>query len=613
MKSFVKMKLLFTILIICASSIGSASVPIMPAEEVKPGMRAVCRTVFQGTTIEEFELEILEIIENYAPRNDVYLVKLTSPNALKTGVVSGMSGSPVYIDGKLIGALAYRFGTFTKEPIGGVTPIQQMLSILEKEKSRTQERAMSAVPQEFPFELVLNFSQSQTELENEFISYVSQGRLTGGTGNVLQPIRLPISVSGLNPDLRPKFSTIMEKMGQQLVQGGSSRGSVDESIPILPGSAVAGIIIDGDVNVSATGTVTWVDEDKILAFGHPFLGSGPISVPFAPAKILTTISSEYNSYKMSQSGKIVGTIHQDRTSGIMGVLNETPEMIPLTLKYISPFDEEYDFNFRLAEDKTVSSIVPYYMWMALYNAVYSARMGAGNYNTTLSGQIHIADHDDIILDNFFAGTSEGEDASASTMEPALLISALMNNKFLVPKIESIDLELRSTLGNNSATIEQAWYDKAQVKPGESIDFNIFIRPYQRELVKLSQKIDIPENLESGIYTIVIGGAGFITRVENSLAPGKFQPHNFSHLVKLLNQRRKNNILTVQLRKPENGKIIYDQEFTGLPPSVLRIMNSKKTDNKTGKLHDVTIVEKQMQVDWDLDGGQLIRIYVTKEK
>ena len=593
--------------------IASGVVPIMPLQEVKPGMKAVCKTVFQGTAVEDFELEIVDIIKNYTPQNDVLLVRLLSSKTQETGVVAGMSGSPVYIDGKLVGALAYRFGIFTKESIGGVTPIEQMLDIFSKEEVREQERSMANIQPEFPLELALNVYTQPDQLEAAFVNTISSHFNTLPAGQGLTPIRIPLSTGGLNIYMNEKFTNLFNQLGFQLVPGGVSGGTSAESPAFEPGSAVAGVIIDGDLNIAGTGTITYVDTDKILAFGHPFFGSGAVNLPLAPAKILTTISSSYASYKMAEALPINGTIHQDRISGILGIIGKEPQMIPVHLTYQSPFHENYHFHFRLAEDKSLSSIMPLFLWLTLYNSLYSARMGDGDFNTQLKGRISIEEYEDVVLDNFYAGTQSGEDVILSTLEIAVATAALMANKFLIPNIKEIELNFQSTLGNKSAEIERIWYDKSQVKPGESINFNIFVRPYLQDIVKLNYNLKIPKNLDQGIYTVLIGGADYVSKFERSFAPAKFDPDNFEHLVKLLNEKRKNNRLSIQLRKPEKGTVIKDQEFTRLPPSILAIMNSKRTSSKTQGLNDVLLFEHQQTVDWALSGGQWIRIRVIKDK
>jgi len=593
-----------------------SATPIMPLSDVRPGMRAICKTIFQGTNVEDFELEIVDIIQNFTPKNDLFLVRLLSPKALETGVVSGMSGSPVYIDGKLIGALAMRFGLFTKEPIGGVMPIEQMMAIFEKENVRGKERSIVGSESEFPIHLAVQAFDDPAPVEAAIIQMFKSGFPVLPASYGLTPIQIPLKVTGFDSKAISKFEHLFKGIGFQLVQGSSATGATNAdsltSYPIVPGGAISGVLADGDIGFSALGTITHTDGNKLLAFGHPFFGSGPVNIPMASAKILMTVSSTYSSYKMSQDGSIVGSIHQDRSSGIMGVIGDTPEMIPVNLKYESPFQEKFEYNFRIAKDKSLNFLTPLILWTSLLNALSSARMGDGNFNTTMSGRIVLSDYDDIVFNNLYSGGEGGADISNSTLEVAIASAALLTNKFAVPKIEKIEVNCRSKLGIKSAKIERVWYDKSRVKPGETVVLNIFIRPNYQPVQKLTHTLKIPEKLEPGLYSIVIGGARYISMMERSFSPGKFRPYDLKHLIRLLNQKRKNDKLCIHLRKIQPGMMVNDQEFSGLPPSILRIMNSKQTSSKAGMLRDRLVLEQSKPMEWVVTGGQWIRIQVVKD-
>ncbi len=604
------------ILLFAAVIAGESSIPIMPLKDIRPGMHGVGRTVFSGTEVEEFELEIIEFYRNYIPKKDIILARLTSPNVLKTGVVSGMSGSPVFIEGKLIGALAYGFGLFPKDPIAGITPIEQMLDIFKCEGVREQERALIGAVLDSSLSLAYLISSEAEKIDALLINVFKQRFFQSSLPAGFTQLPIALKFSGFDNRLLNRFSEAFNQSGFQVVQGGGSAANVSAntvpSIPLLPGGAISGVLLDGDMGISGVGTITYLDGNKVLAFGHPFFGSGAVNIPMAPAKVLTTISSSYSSYKMTEDGSIVGTIHQDRNTGIMGIIGETPDLIPIKLRYESPFQEKLEYNFRMASDKSLNSFLPIILMITLSNAISSARMGDGQFDTHLTGKIELSGYDDIVFDNFYASKNIGEDVALSTRDVAITSMYLVMNKFNNPKIERIDLNFQSTTGSNAAEIEQVWYDKSSLKPGESITLNVFIRPHLRQIQKLTYQIPLPEDIEPGIYSILVGSGDFLSRLEVALSPGKFQPYNFPHLVKLLNQRRKNNQLFIQLRKPTEGTIIDAQEFTQLPPSILAVMNSKKTSSRRNYLRDMPLLELVKPVDWMLQGGHWIRIQVVKK-
>ncbi|MDZ7261750.1 MAG: hypothetical protein ONB05_06565, partial [candidate division KSB1 bacterium] len=537
---------------------------ILPLNEVKPGMQGLCKTVFEGTRIEDFGIEVLEIIKNFYPQKDVILVRLTGPIVEKTGVVSGMSGSPVYIDGKLVGALAYRVGSFQKEPIAGVTPIEQMMEIVSKEKVRQQEMSLKLGGSLFPVELALGLHKNGLE---EF--FLQSLRLKKLVTTSLSPIQTPLVFSGFQGKVIQRFAGFFEELGFIPLQGGYSAEEPSQTTEpgLVPGAPVSGVLIDGDMSLSGTGTITYRDKNQILAFGHSFFDSGPVKLPMAEAKILTTMSSLMSSYKISQITQVVGSIHQDRTTGILGIIGEPPVMIPVTVRYHSPFQETQTFRFRVAEEKSLNSYTPLFLWLALLNAVESARLAEGEYSLNLKGTIQLKDHKAIILDNFFAGsTSATDDVTQATGEVAAVIASLLMNNFKIPKIENIELDFHCQPGKKLAEIEGVWYDKSEVKPGESLNLVIFIRPFQGKIQKIAQKVKIPSQLSSGWLTLWVGSAEYMMNLEKSLTPMKFQPQDFSQLIQLLNTKKKNHILFLQLRKPDKGAIIQGQELPSLPPS-----------------------------------------------
>ncbi|MCI0514786.1 hypothetical protein L0128_16340 [candidate division KSB1 bacterium] len=591
----------------------TAADTILPLSQIRPGARAISKTVFAGARIEEFELEIIDIVKNQTPKNDLILARLTSPNVLKTGVVAGMSGSPVYIDGKLIGALAYSVGIFTKEPIAGITPIEQMFDILKQEDHRDQERTAASGNQPFPLDWIFADEPDGAQRQQQFLACLNQNMNRTANASGLTSIGLPLAFAGFDPRIVTKYANYFTPFGLQPISGGlvTASGAGDSTLTLEAGSAVAGVLLDGDMSIAATGSVTYADAQRVLAFGHPFLGAGAVSFPMAPAKIVTTVSSEYYSYKMSEPGAVNGVFHQDRLAGVLGYIGEKPALVPIRVHYESPFQEKMTYNFRIADDRGLNSLLPLVFLMSVYNAIYTARLGDGDYHTNLSGRIDLADNNDLLFDNFFAGAQRGDDVANAALDVTMSYAALLMNNFCQPKIEGVDLTFRSGLGTKSAKIEQVWYDKAQVKIGESITLNIFIRPYQQAVIKITQEIALPKTLTPGYYLLVVGSGGYVTGFERTFSPGKYNPVDFNHLLKLLNQRRKNNVLLIQLRQPTKGTIIKDQEFTSLPPSVFAVMNSKNTSQAMGQVRDRLLVEKSQALDWELSGGQWIRLNVTK--
>ncbi|MBN1350071.1 hypothetical protein JXJ21_11720 [candidate division KSB1 bacterium] len=585
---------------------------IMPLSEIKPGMKGICKTIFEGPKIEEFNVEVIELMRNIVPHSDVLLVRLSGPNVDKTGVVSGMSGSPVYIDGKLAGALCYRFGVFQKEPLGGVMPIEQMLDLIDKEKYYEHERLAVKSAPNFPLQAALLHEERGSE--TALINWTLQNVSAPVYNPQLSPIKIPLMFSGFHPRIVENHKSLFERYGFQVITGSSSTGIPEErAAPMLqPGSAISGVLVDGDLSVTATGTVTYRNGNEILAFGHPFLGYGPINLPMAHSKILTTMSSLYYSYKMAEVTEILGVFHQDRHPGVMGIIGEKADMFPVTVNYQSPFGAAQTFSFTVAKDRSVHSFTPILLWMGLLSVMESARMSQSDYHTYLTGEIGIKDHDAIKFDDFYGGGFNEDDISQSTLNVVLKAAAVLLNQFKTPDIQYITLNYDCKPGKKAAEITHVWYDQSNVKPGDIVNLLIFVQPHQCEPVKISHKFRIPDKIETGRFSLFVGSRDYVDRLEQRLAPGRFNPQNLDQLIELLNQKRKNNSLIIQLRQVAPGTILKGQEFTSLPPSILMIMDSKKTSDKMNVLRDQLVEEVSLPMEWMLNDGKMIPLLIREK-
>lgn len=298
-----------------------SSQPTIPVSQIHTGMRGVAYTVFQGVKPEPMDVEVLGVLHNVnGPKGDVILVRLHGPKVEYTGVVAGMSGSPVYIDGKLAGALAFRIGEFSKEPIGGVTPIADMLEINALDKSPAEEA--SAI------------KPSVTNVAGKTAAPGDASALSGSVQNfadVLKPIDAPLVFNGFSEDAVRQFAPQFAAAGIVPVMGAGSVSEEKQPEPLEAGSAVSAILVRGDMDIAATCTVTYIDPQRLLACGHPLLQFGSVDLPMNKAQVLATLASPMNSFKIVNTTERAGVFVQDRHTGIMGVFDKQPDMIPVTL------------------------------------------------------------------------------------------------------------------------------------------------------------------------------------------------------------------------------------------------------------------------------------------
>ncbi len=603
----------FVFAFVFITGIHAAGQDILTFGQIQPGMRGVGRTVFTGAQIEEFEFEVLDILPNFHSKRDIILVKLLGEKVEHTGVVAGMSGSPVYIDGKLIGALAYRFGIFTKEPIAGITPIEQMLEIFEHDKVRAEELAlnrgfnpqfleMAAGVREFSWESLLPPQLQQRQA------------LPAGVANIF-PLEVPLVFAGFeNSTLQTAANLFGGGRGWQVVSGAGSAAESENlnATSLQPGSAFSVVLVDGDLGIQATGTVTYCDGNRVLGMGHPFLDFGAVTLPLAEAKILTTLSSAMASTKISAPTRVVGAVHQDRTTGILSVVGETVEMLPLRIRFQSKLQNEVEFNFRIAQDRSLNSFTPLLFALVISDALESARLSFGNATLQMEGKINLKNHRPITLQNHFAGSAPSAfitDGMEATGEIAGVIGALLANDFESPKIESVELNFTSLPKKSLATVQRIEVDKTIVKPGDKIVLTVYVKEFQGKEIKLQRDVLVPDNIESKRLTVFAGSGSLLRQLEFRSAPQKFRPRSFKQLLELLENRRKNNFVFLQLREINRGVLVEGEEFPSLPPSVLSIMNAQKSSGNVVLMRERVLHEENVQLDFSISGGRTIALKV----
>ena len=590
----------------------SWDVDIMPSDAIRPGMRGVGKTVFSGMEIEEFGVEVLDVIKNYYPQRDVILVRLSGEKVEKTGVVAGMSGSPVYIDGKLVGALALRIGNFMKEPICGVMPIEAMLEVAKKEDMREIDEPSPPYDSANFLNAALGIADPNFWLSP--IDFPKSRQISGLT--TIQP---PLLFSGFDNRVEDAFIGDLQKFGFTAMSSGTSSAIDGESVepPFEPGSAISQVLIDGDMSISMSGTVTAVDGNNILAFGHYLFNVGPINLPLARARILATLPSLMASEKMAVSGDIVGSFRQDRLAGVYGVLGAKVPMLPVRVTTRSKVEGEREFNFRMAVDRSLNVLTPFYLRIALISAIVSARLSGGESSLTMTGAITLKNGEKVTLNNFFSAKprfgmfAAFSDAAEAADEVAALLGILLVNDFKAAEIENVNMNVDIIPGQQMSSINSIWCDKSEVKPGESIELIISLRRAEGPLTKLRRKLHIPKDLSTSGIRVLISSATALTENEIQTMRQKYIPTGFEHLVKIIQQRRKNNNLYIQVRARDHGVIIRGEEFDSLPPSIITLMNSRRGSGETSQLRERIIFEKAIPMDCEIVGAKSLSLRVKK--
>lgn len=589
--------------------------PILPLSEIRPGMKGIGKTVFIGHNIEDFGVEVIDKIENFYPQLDVILVRMTGEQAERAGIVSGMSGSPVYINDKLVGALAMRFGDFMKEPIGGIMPIEYMIQAAERENVRHLE-----VQQAFSSLLPKYIESAMCQVEDHFWSDLvttSMHQPFKSTVAYLETIASPLVFSGFRANLIAQYQHIFTSFGFVPVTGGGTLGTADSHERLLPGSAVAQVFIAGDLGIEATGTVTAVAGDKVLAFGHHIFNLGPIDLPLAGAKILTTLPSLMGSTKMAASTQVIGSFRQDRLSGVVGDLSIPPKMTPVRVTIASPADGAREFNFQVALNKPINNLIPFYLRIALIQALTSARLTGGMNSMNLNGTIELGNGKLVEFKDFFSSQQQlgflatGSDAVAASDLVTGYMGALLINDFESPDIRRIDLNTTVQPGEKTAKIKTVSQDRFIAEPGEMITLNAILEDRNGKNQTITTNFRIPKLLDANQLTIFISSAGALTRYEMQANVQKFIPTNFEHLLEILKNRRQNNKLYFQVRVQDQGMLLSGQELQNLPPSVFKVMDSRLQSGATLRVAERILFEKAVATEYVITGAKRLTVRIDK--
>ena len=401
----------------------------MPLDEVKAGMTGTGHTVFQGTELQEFKVHILGVLRNVqGPRRSLILAKLEGGPLADTGVIAGMSGSPVYVDGRLIGAVSYSIGQFAKEPIAGITPIAEMIEATA-ETSRRAPAAQARVDLPVTAETFAAAIRQTSARIGSFaegavdIGSVGVPSSTGGPmAGTLRPIATPLIMSGVTAATRDLVSTIFSGTGLAPVLAGSSGGAdtPKPSGPLRPGDAVGVSLLGGDAEMGATGTVTHVDGSRVYAFGHPFFNFGPTAFPMTRAYIYTSLPSLMSSFKIASLGDVIGTVQQDRATAIAGTLGAGPRVIPINLTLESDRGPRRTFHYSVVDDQLFTPLLTY---VALFNTLGSYERQFGAVTFTVKGKTAFAEHTDLNYEDIFTGDNPIAGASAYVAGPLTMLLA----------------------------------------------------------------------------------------------------------------------------------------------------------------------------------------------
>lgn len=549
----------------------------MPLSQVEKGMKGYGLTVFEGTTVEKFDVEILGVLRNIGPNQNLILAKVDSPVVRRAGIIAGMSGSPVLIDGKVIGALAYAW-QFSREPIAGITPIEEMLKIPRVKPSGAS--LAGAAPQMSAAGLLTSLAGGNPEaaFERMFANVpITQSASAGGAVR----IALPISVGSFAPETIDRFAPQLLAMGMMAVPAGSSGTSTNSpaatKTSFEPGDPVGAVLIHGDFNVAASGTVTYVDADHVYAFGHPFLDMGEIDFPMATSEVVTVLPSVASSFKFSNTGPIVGVLRQDRAAGIMGILGEKAQMIPVEVN-LSGSGPDRTFHLSMVRHSYLS---PLMLAMVADSIVANAQRAAGERTVLLESEIKLRGFEPIRLRDGWAGQQARQSIPQYL---AVVAGYLMSNEFSATDIESVRISLRHEDDLRIARLMEASLvmpARGHVSAGDTVQLRTVLKPFRGEPFVETFQVQIPEDQPDGSAYLLVGSGSTLNAVDFSLVPP--DPRTLEQVLGVLNRLRASTDLTVGFYSTRSGAVSSGVYLPNLPPSMRAVVGG---DTSHGARADV---------------------------
>ena len=604
--------LLISAAVVCALALAGARLAardtLMPVGDVKPGMVGIGRTVFQGDRIEEFKVHIIGTLKCVvAPQRDLILSRLEGGPLATTGVIAGMSGSPVYIDGKLVGAVSYQLGQFPKEPIAGITPIAEMTDATGLTATRPARPVAIALDRAVPAAELLPLWRDALAPASPFgaatadlLQVLGAAGLTRTATTDLRPITVPLTVGGFADGAVERLLPAMPGVAVTATARAQQGAAASPARALAPGDAVGVALMGGDFSMGATGTVTHVDGERVYAFGHPLYNLGPTLFPMTRADVIAVLPSLVTSSKLASLGTTVGTISQDRATAIAGHLGAPPSLIPVTVTLNSTRAPSRTFRFDVVHDQLFTPLLSY---LAVANVLTSYQRQTGAATYVLKGQARLAGHPAIEFDDVFVGDQGAANASAAIAAP---LTALYRNASEPFRIEGLSLTVDADEVTRTAEIERVWIDNDAVRAGRTVPVKIQLRRFEGGDQILTQDVAIPENATGTLQLIVSDGPRLALQDPRG-ARAELQP--VGQIVRQANRARHSHRVYVRLTAPAPGAVVDGEPLPGLPPSVVGVIDAERSSGGSTSLRSTTRGEWAIGVPYAVTGSRQLSITI----
>jgi hypothetical protein len=605
MKKLIPINITAIILMVFSFSLCLQAVEIMKLSEIKAGMEGVGKSTLKGTVSETYTFKVLGIIENFAPHKHLIMVKLDSPELNTGGIVSGMSGSPAYIDDKLIGAIAYGF-PFSRQPIGGITPIEDIMQTAEYE-TPTFTIDISTMPVEF--------DKKNLSVITGLVQEQLAKRLNFSGNEAFSPIRL----IGIHRGFKPSAFSYLTALKPVLSLGNGAgiafaANNITTNEPgkdllkISPADMVSIPLIKGDLEFAAYGTVTHVEDDKIYMFGHPFFNLGTVDFPLHKAEVISVVPSFQEPFLLVTSKQMIGRVLQDRFSAVMGELGQLPYMVPMKV-FLK--NRNRQFNIEMVHHPLLTPILSAF---SIYNIFSSEFQQVGFQSVKVDGKIFIEGEKNIVIDDLFSGTD-----SYTELSNLLLVITyfLMNNNEKSIKIQKIDFEIGGSEILRRAYLENVLIEKKSYLPGEIMNVTVYLRNERGKDFSETINLKAP-NLKAGSeFYLLAADSDEMGQFDARNVRSTYFPTKLSFLIRAINNLRKNNRLYFKFMTPTSGLFVKGQEYPDLPPSLKNVLDYDSmplegmSPGDEGKIKYSTIKEYQMEFPSVVRGKKLFKLTIKE--
>ena len=584
----------------------------MPVSEIRTGMTGVGKTVFEGSELQEFKVHILGVLRNVqGPNRNLILARLEGGPLAQTGVAQGMSGSPVYIDGRLVGAVSYSIGAFSKEPIAGITPIEEMKDATAMPRARTASQARLELPvtrENLAAALTASYARlAPFAARPADVQAIGLPAAAGAQlGAMMRPISTPLLMGGFEPDIADVVAGAFRDSGfTPIITGAASNEVAAPTGPLREGDAVGVSLISGDLEMGATGTVTHIDNDRVYAFGHPLYNLGPAAFPMTRAHVYTMLPSLMTSFKISSLGETIGTMQQDRATAIAGTLGKGPSLVPMTISVVSERDSgtppvTRTVKLNLVNDQLFTPLLAY---VSMFNTLGAYERQYGAATLAIKSRARLKGHGELTLEDVFANENPILGASTAVAGP---LTMMLGNNIEAVTLDGLDVTVTATETPRTASIERVWLDDIRPRPGRTVPLKVLTRSYRGEEKISTLPIEIPSNAPKEITVLVTDGRQ-LNAMEQRELRGSLQPQTIAQLVRVLNEARRNNRIYVRLITGRAGAVVNGEAMAALPPSVLSVLEADRNGGSFTPIRNATLGEWEIPADAAVTGSRSLTV------